>query len=154
MVDEHLRKRRVQATRIDGNVVINKRQACVDAFNDMRSPVRVMCLSLMAGGCGLNLCGGNHLFVTDLHWNPANELQAADRIHRMGQTKPVTIHKFIVNNTIEQRVLSMQRDKLQLAKSVLDGFVVEMHVDCSSVFVQGDNEKRQQVIAEGSQIFI
>jgi SNF2 family DNA or RNA helicase len=144
----------VQATRIDGNVVINKRQACVDAFNDMRSPVRVMCLSLMAGGCGLNLCGGNHLFVTDLHWNPANELQAADRIHRMGQTKPVTIHKFIVNNTIEQRVLSMQRDKLQLAKSVLDGFVVEMHVDCSSVFVQGDNEKRQQVIAEGSQIFI
>lgn len=52
-----------------------------------------MLLSLNAGGVGLNLTGGNHLFIIDLHWNPAIENQACDRIYRVGQTKEVFIHK-------------------------------------------------------------
>lgn len=52
-----------------------------------------MLLSLTAGGVGLNLVGGNHLFLIDLHWNPALEKQACDRIYRMGQQKNVFIHK-------------------------------------------------------------
>lgn len=52
-----------------------------------------MLLSLTAGGVGLNLVGGNHLFLIDLHWNPALEQQACDRIYRIGQTKNVFIHK-------------------------------------------------------------
>ena len=53
-----------------------------------------MLLSLTAGGVGLNLVGGNHLIMVDLHWNPALEAQACDRIYRMGQQKTVYIHRF------------------------------------------------------------
>ncbi|MPC92694.1 Transcription termination factor 2 [Portunus trituberculatus] len=52
-----------------------------------------MLLSLATGGVGLNLVGGNHLFMLDMHWNPQMEAQACDRIYRVGQTKPVTIHR-------------------------------------------------------------
>jgi len=52
-----------------------------------------MLLSLTAGGVGLNLIGANYMFFMDIHWNPQNEKQAQDRIHRFGQTKPVTIRR-------------------------------------------------------------
>lgn len=60
-----------------------------------------MILSLCAGGTGLNLVGGNHLFILDLHWNPSLEAQACDRIHRMGQQKEVFIYKYVVDNTVQ-----------------------------------------------------
>ena len=62
-----------------------------------------MLLSLGAGGVGLNLIGGNHLFLADLHWNPQLEAQACDRIYRVGQIKPVYIHRVIMEGTIEER---------------------------------------------------
>lgn len=62
-------------------------------FNETGRGPQVMLLSLCAGGTGLNLIGGNHLFIMDLHWNPALEAQACDRVHRIGQTKEVFIHK-------------------------------------------------------------
>ena len=55
--------------------------------------LQVMLLSLQAGGVGLNLIGANHVFIVDMHWNPALEEQAADRCHRMGQKKDVFIHR-------------------------------------------------------------
>lgn len=68
----------------------NKR---VNQFNDPQNDSKVLLLSLRAGGIGLNLIGANHLIFVEPHWNPALELQARDRIYRMGQTKPVTIYK-------------------------------------------------------------
>lgn len=82
-----------------------------------------MLLSLTAGGVGLNLTGGNHLFLVDLHWNPAMEQQAFDRIYRMGQKKDVHIKKFVCKDSIEQRVIQLQQKKMDLAQSVLDGYV-------------------------------
>lgn len=73
------------------------RQKRADAFNNPTDGPRVMLLSLTAGGVGLNLIGGNHLFLVDLHWNPALEQQACDRIYRMGQSKNVFIHKLVKN---------------------------------------------------------
>jgi transcription termination factor 2 len=55
--------------------------------------LQIMLLSLTAGGVGLNLIGGNHLFLLDPHWNPQLEAQAFDRIYRVGQTKSVHIYK-------------------------------------------------------------
>ena len=60
-------------------------------------------LSLGAGGVGLNLIGGNHLFLADLHWNPQLEAQACDRIYRVGQKKDVHVHRMIVEETVETR---------------------------------------------------
>lgn len=64
-----------------------------------------MLLSLGAGGVGLNLIGGNHLFLADLHWNPQLEAQACDRIYRVGQKKDVHVHRMITEGTVEERSL-------------------------------------------------
>lgn len=80
-----------------------------------------MLLSLKAGGVGLNLVGGNHLFLIDLHWNPALEQQAFDRVYRMGQEKNVFVHKYICQSTIEERIDQIQQRKLEIAKSTLEG---------------------------------
>lgn len=85
--------------------------------------IQVMLLSLQAGGVGLNLIGGNHVFLLDMHWNPALEVQASDRCHRVGQTRDVRIHKFICSGTVEERILQLQTKKLELAKNVLEGYV-------------------------------
>lgn len=59
--------------------------------------LKILLLSLTAGGVGLNLCGANHLFFLDPHWNPQLESQAEDRIYRIGQTKPVTIYRYVMD---------------------------------------------------------
>jgi transcription termination factor 2 len=82
-----------------------------------------MLLSLQAGGVGLNLIGANHVFMLDMHWNPALEVQAADRCHRVGQLRDVVIHKFVTKDTVEERILLLQEKKLLLAKNVLEGCV-------------------------------
>lgn len=66
-----------------------------------------MLVSLQAGGVGLNLIGGNHLFLLNMHWNPALEQQAFDRIYRVGQKKTVFVHKFVVEKTVEERMLQV-----------------------------------------------
>uniref|UniRef100_A0A915D5L7 Helicase C-terminal domain-containing protein n=1 Tax=Ditylenchus dipsaci TaxID=166011 RepID=A0A915D5L7_9BILA len=112
-------------TSITGAIQTKDRQERVDSFNLKNGGAQVMLLSLTAGGVGLNLIGGNHLFILDLHWNPALEKQACDRIYRMGQTKDVFIHKFLCKSTIELRVQNVlaaaARNEDSLAKSVLEG---------------------------------
>ncbi|XP_072744570.1 transcription termination factor 2-like [Anoplolepis gracilipes] len=104
-----------------GNVDIKDRQNIVDSFNSRNSGPRILLLSLTVGGVGLNLVGGNHLLLFDVHWNPQLETQAQDRIHRFGQTKNVYIYKFICADTIEERIKGLQEKKLEIARSVLSG---------------------------------
>ncbi len=80
-----------------------------------------MLLSLAAGGVGLNLIGGNHLFISDLHWNPQLEAQACDRVFRLGQTKEVFIHRMIATGTVDERIDVHQKNKLEIAKEILGG---------------------------------
>jgi len=80
-----------------------------------------MLVSLRAGGVGLNLIGGNHLFLIDMHWNPALELQACDRIYRMGQKRDCFIHRFICKDTIEEKIVQLQNSKTALANNILSG---------------------------------
>lgn len=63
----------------------------------------------------------NHLFLVDVHWNPQLEAQACDRVYRLGQTKPVYVYKFICSNTIETRILNIQKHKLQIAENLFEG---------------------------------
>ncbi|CDW53912.1 transcription termination factor, RNA polymerase [Trichuris trichiura] len=121
IISYHLRKNGITFTSITSKVTPEERTKRVERFNSLSSDPQVMLLSLTAGGVGLNLIGGNHLFILDLHWNPALELQAADRIHRVGQSRPVFIHKLVCVDTIEEKVLDLQQQKLQLAHSVLTG---------------------------------
>lgn len=90
-------------------------------FDPLLTFSQVMLLSLQAGGVGLNLVGANHLFLLDMHWNPALEQQAADRCHRVGQKRDVHIHKFVCAGTVEEKILQLQEKKLLLASDVMSG---------------------------------
>jgi SNF2 family DNA or RNA helicase len=78
-----------------------------------------MLLSLKAGGVGLNLTAADTVIHVDPWWNPAVERQATDRAHRIGQQRPVFVHKIIVAGSIEERILELQARKGALAEGVL-----------------------------------
>jgi len=120
----HLKKLKMTFFEIKGETTPKRRSEIVDDFNSCSSSSSspsVLLLSLRAGGVGLNLVGANHLFLLDMHWNPALEAQAVDRIYRVGQNKPVFIHKFICKDTVEERIKELQERKLQLASNILEG---------------------------------
>ena len=78
-------------------------------------------ISLKAGGTGLNLMGADYVIHLDPWWNPAVEDQAADRTHRIGQTRPVTVIRLIAQGTIEEAVLDLHARKRELARGLLEG---------------------------------
>ncbi|XP_014667810.1 PREDICTED: transcription termination factor 2-like [Priapulus caudatus] len=121
VMKEHLEQHGYRTCSIQGNVPPRKRADLVESFNtDPRGP-EIMLLSLKAGGVGLNLIGGNNLFMMDMHWNPALESQACDRVYRVGQLKDVTIHKFVCAGTVEEKIQKLQQRKMSLANDVLTG---------------------------------
>jgi len=104
--------------RLDGTVAQSARQALVDSFN--RSGVDksfVFLLSSKAGGCGLNLIGGNRLIMVDPDWNPSTDLQAMARIYRHGQTKQCHIYRLFTTGTVEEVIFQRQTQKNNLDKS-------------------------------------
>jgi SNF2 family DNA or RNA helicase len=101
---------------IDGKT--RDRQARVDRFQQSTG-CPVFLISLRAGGHGLNLTAADYVFLMDPWWNPAVEAQAIDRTHRIGQTKPVVAMRLIAKDTVEEKVLTLQRTKRELADAVL-----------------------------------
>ena len=102
-----------------GETPTGKRRAVVEAFQ--RGEYDVFCVSLLAGGTGLNLTSASYVIHTDPWWNPAAEEQATSRAHRMGQTEPVTVYRLVARGTIEEAVLAMHASKKELAAAVLEG---------------------------------
>ena len=118
LVEPELATLDVRYTRLDGST--RDRKAVVDSFqNDPE--VRVMLLSLKAGGTGLNLTAADHVFLLDPWWNPAAEDQAADRAHRIGQDRPVLVHRLIASDSVEEGILALQEKKRALASVATDG---------------------------------
>jgi SNF2 family DNA or RNA helicase len=76
-------------------------------------------ISLKAGGLGLNLTAAEYVFLLDPWWNPAVEAQAVDRAHRIGQTRPVFAYRLIARDTVEEKVLELQKTKRDLADAIL-----------------------------------
>ncbi|OVA15799.1 SNF2-related [Macleaya cordata] len=112
------RERRYPYLRLDGTTSISKRQKLVNCFNDPTKDEFVFLLSSKAGGCGLNLIGGNRLVLFDPDWNPANDKQAAARVWRDGQKKRVYIYRFLSTGTIEEKVFQRQMSKEGLQKVI------------------------------------
>jgi SNF2 family DNA or RNA helicase len=102
-----------------GDTPTAKRKGIVDAFQS--GEMDVFCVSLLAGGTGLNLTRASYVIHLDPWWNPAAEEQATSRAHRMGQTEPVTVYRLVAKGTIEEAVLDMQAGKRELATAVLEG---------------------------------
>ncbi len=94
------------------------RPACVERFQKDPS-CRVFLISLKAGGLGLNLTEAEYVFLLDPWWNPAAEAQAIDRTHRIGQTHPVFAFRLVARDTVEEKVLELQKSKKALADAIL-----------------------------------
>eukprot|EP00761_Pharyngomonas_kirbyi_P010271 gb/GECH01010291.1/.p1 GENE.gb/GECH01010291.1/~~gb/GECH01010291.1/.p1 ORF type:complete len:1033 (+),score=245.46 gb/GECH01010291.1/:1-3099(+) len=113
-----LRRSGIEYVRLDGSMARRDREKSVVAFRDNRK-TNMMLMSLKAGGVGLNLVWATHVFIIDPWWNPAVEEQAIDRVHRIGQKREVTVKKFVVKDTVEERIVELQKHKKALAQGTL-----------------------------------
>jgi len=104
--------------KLTGRMSMERRDLAATRFKE--DPLcKVFLISLKAGGVALNLTVANHIFLIDPWWNPACEMQAMDRVHRIGQCRPVCATRIIIENSIEERILSLQDKK----KMIFDGTV-------------------------------
>ncbi|MGP9539749.1 DEAD/DEAH box helicase [Brachybacterium sp. AOP43-C2-M15] len=116
-VAAELDRREVRYAHLDGST--KDRDAAVAGFREGDAPVFL--ISLKAGGFGLTLTEADYVFLLDPWWNPAAENQAVDRAHRIGQERQVMVYRMIAEDTIEEKVLALQRRKAELFDALTDG---------------------------------
>jgi len=119
ILERYLKKQKISYQYLDGSTPGKKRQKAIDAFQAGEGDIFL--ISLKAGGTGLNLTAADYVIHTDPWWNPAVEDQATDRVHRIGQQKPVTVYRLISQQTIEEKILKLHAQKRDLADSLLAG---------------------------------
>ncbi len=115
---EYMLAKKIPFQYLDGSSSNKERAKSVELFQS--GVGEVFLISLRAGGTGLNLTSADYVIHLDPWWNPAIEDQASDRVYRYGQTKPVTIYKFITKDTIEERIYSLHAQKRELANFLLN----------------------------------
>ncbi len=103
---------------LHGGTTQAQRQSIIETFQK-EGTAPILILSLKAGGVGLNLTAATHVFHFDRWWNPAVENQATDRAYRIGQTRTVQVHKFVVRGTLEERIDQMIESKTALAENII-----------------------------------
>ncbi|XVF62919.1 hypothetical protein PTKIN_Ptkin09bG0047400 [Pterospermum kingtungense] len=113
-----LRRRGIGFLRFDGKLAQKQRERVLKEFNETREKM-VLLMSLKAGGVGLNLTAASNVFLMDPWWNPAVEEQAIMRIHRIGQTRTVSVRRFIVKDTVEERMQKVQARKERMIAGAL-----------------------------------
>eukprot|EP00250_Pteridium_aquilinum_P002311 c12509_g1_i2 orf=41-2893(+) len=120
LIGFRLEKFGIKSVKLDGSMSIMARDKMIEKFtND--PDIKVFLMSIKAGGVALNLTVASHVFLMDPWWNPAVEQQAQDRIHRLGQFKPIRVVRFIIENTIEERILKLQEKKQLVFEGTVGG---------------------------------
>ena len=132
ILERRLNEENVPFYTLQGSTPRDKRAAMVTAFNSEQG-APVFLISLKAGGTGLNLTAADVVIHYDPWWNVAAQNQAADRAHRIGQQRPVQVYKLIAENTVEERITDLQRQKQSLADAVV-------HADGLSLSALSDEE--------------
>ena len=122
ILQERMQKEGIPFLTLTGATPKERRAELVDSFQ--RGEASVFCISLKAGGTGLNLTAADIVIHYDPWWNVAVQNQATDRAHRIGQKNPVTVYKLIAKSTIEEKILRLQEKKSELAEQLLghEGF--------------------------------
>jgi SNF2 family DNA or RNA helicase len=116
MVRKRLDQEKIQYEYLDGQT--RDRQNRVQTFQE-NPDCPLFLISLKAGGLGLNLTAAEYVFLLDPWWNPAVEAQAIDRTHRIGQARPVFAYRLIAKDTVEEKVLELQKSKRDLADAII-----------------------------------
>jgi SNF2 family DNA or RNA helicase len=130
LLQQHLDSRGIRSLFLHGGVPVRRREEMVQKFQAGQAPVFL--LSLKAGGTGLTLTRATHVLHYDRWWNPAVEDQATDRAYRIGQDRPVQVHRLIAEGTLEDRIASLLDTKRQLADAVIgsgEGWIAELSDD-------------------------
>jgi len=114
------------------------REELVKKFNENKD-IKAMLMTLKVGGVGLNLVSADYVFIVDPWWNVAAESQAIDRAYRIGQKKKVFSYKFIVKNSIEEKMLELQKQKKELANSIIEIDAISKILDEENItYLLGD----------------
>ncbi len=116
LFEKYFEDRGVKYAYLDGST--RKRQEEVEKFQNDPA-LKVFLISLKAGGLGLNLTAADYVFIVDPWWNPAAEMQAIDRTHRIGQDKKVFVYKAITKDSIEEKILELQESKKELVSNLI-----------------------------------
>lgn len=137
-LSSHLQRDQAKIYKFDGRLDMKERAKVLDNFNKKDlSCIKILLISLKAGGVGLNLTSASHAFMMDPWWSPGMEDQAIDRIHRIGQQNSVKVIRFIIDNSVEEKMLRIQERKRMLG-DVVDG---------------DESERRQKRIEEIQMLF-
>ncbi|WP_447970819.1 DEAD/DEAH box helicase [Nitrospira sp. M1] len=120
LVEQEFTTQHLPYSRLDGSTPTKTRKKLVQTFQESEQP-SVFLLSLKAGGQGLNLTKASYVFHLDPWWNPAVENQASDRAHRIGQQQKVSIMRFLMHHTIEEKMMDLKKHKLALYDAVMEG---------------------------------
>lgn len=116
LIEARVKNEKIPYSYLDGST--RDREARVDQFQN-ESDVRLFLISLKAGGVGLNLTAADYVIHVDPWWNPAVEMQATDRAHRIGQDKPVFVYKLMIKDSVEEKILQLQERKRNLVKQLI-----------------------------------
>lgn len=105
-------------SRLDGSMSYSEREKNMHSFN-MDPEVFIFLVSTRAGGLGINLTAADTVIIYDSDWNPQSDLQAQDRCHRIGQTKPVVVYRLVTANTVDQKIVERAAAKRKLEKLII-----------------------------------
>ncbi len=131
IAEKELEEMGLNSYKITGSTPANERQEMTRAFNNGSKDAFL--ISLKAGGVGLNLTGADTVVLIDLWWNPAVEMQAISRAHRIGQDDNVEVYRLITRGTIEEKILALQETKRNLVTTVLDGDESRAHLTVEDI---------------------
>jgi ERCC4-related helicase len=129
LIEAHLEKQKIPFLKLTGQT--QDRATLVKRFQSGEIPIFL--ISLKAGGTGLNLTAADTVIHYDPWWNPAAENQATDRAHRIGQEKPVFVHKLVCSGTIEDRILELQNHKSALIEALLSAETSKLKIDAETL---------------------
>lgn len=129
LIEAHLESKKIPFLKLTGQT--QDRSTLVKQFQTGEIPIFL--ISLKAGGTGLNLTAADTVIHYDPWWNPAAENQATDRAHRIGQTKPVFVHKLVCRGTIEDRILDLQKHKAALVEALLSEETTKLKIDAETL---------------------
>lgn len=119
LIEWRLRRAGITTVMLDGSMTPAQRAASIEHFMT-KVDVECFLVSLKAGGVALNLTEASHVFIVDPWWNPAAEWQSADRVHRIGQTRPVVITRLCIEDSIESRIVQLQEKKTKMINSTVN----------------------------------
>ncbi|KAF8713998.1 hypothetical protein HU200_027988 [Digitaria exilis] len=119
IIEYYLETKGLDVCRIDGNVKLEERRRQIAEFNDSNSSMNIFILSTRAGGLGINLTSADTCILYDSDWNPQMDLQAMDRCHRIGQTRPVHVYRLATSHSVDGRIIKRAFEKLKLEHVVI-----------------------------------